>query len=241
MTAVSRVLALIVCALVLCIATTSFARDTDDQGEMAEAVSAQEGSEDEVEEPKRKVRTLSFGQRFGPSWDGRENYSDKHINEFSIIGGNYLGENWKNTYYIGGQYLFHLNDTLAFGAQYMYTPIVVDKDTPFYASLATEDVHIATSLCQLNTPAAWRAGKGIYNMDFYFTLGVGAMQINRQWEPVGVIGGGARFYFPVPWIAFRLDINSYIHMTPLGGRSDLSGDVSMGGAVSFIFPNKLRD
>jgi hypothetical protein len=79
-------------------------------------------------------------------------------------------------------------------------------------------------------------------MDFYFTLGVGAMQINRMWEPVGVIGGGARFYFPVPWIAFRLDINSYIHMTPLGGRSDLSGDVSMGGAVSFIFPNrKLKD
>jgi hypothetical protein len=230
------------CALIALSATTSIAKDAEDPEETVQAASEVEGDDAEGEEkPEKKLKTVTFGHRFGPSWDGRENYSDNLIHEFSIIGGNYLGENWKNTYYIGGQYLFHLNDTFAFGAQYMYTPIVVDKDTPFYASLRTEDVHIATSLLQLNTPAAWRAGKGIYNMDFYFTLGVGAMQINRMWEPVGVIGGGARFYFPIPWIAFRLDINSYIHMTPLGGRSDLSSDVSMGGTVSFIFPNRLRD
>jgi hypothetical protein len=244
MTEVRRTLALIICALIVCSATTSFAKDNEDVEEMAQAVAdaeGSEGSEAEGDEPEKKVKTLSFGQRFGPSWDGREDYSDSLTHEFSITGGNYLGENWKNTYYIGGQYIFHLNDTFAFGAQYAYSPIVVDKDTPFYASLATEDVHIATALCQLNTPAAWRAGKNTYNMDFYFTLGVGAMQINRMWEPVGVLGGGARFYFPVPWLAFRLDINSYIHMTPLGGRSDLSGDVSMGGAISFIFPNKKRE
>ena len=243
MTKASRTLALIACALIVCSATTSIAKDTEDVGEMAKAVSDAEGSDsDQGEtEKKKEVATVAFGDRFGPSWDGRENYSDDLVHEFSITGGNYLGENWKNTYYIGGQYLFHLNDLFAFGAQYIYSPIVVDKDTPFYASLATEDTHIATALCQLNTPAAWRAGKGIYNMDFYFTLGVGAMQMNMMWEPVGVIGGGARFYFPVPWIAFRLDINSYLHMTPLGGRNELSGDVSMGGAISFIFPNKKRE
>jgi hypothetical protein len=245
MTKARRTLALIICALIVCSATTSIAKDNEDLEEMVDAVSASEGSEgfdsDQGEaEKKKEVATVAFGDRFGPSWDGRENYSDDLVNEFSILGGNYLGENWKNTYYVGGQYLFHLNDLFAFGAQYIYSPIVVDKDTPFYASLATEDTHIATALCQLNTPAAWRAGKGIYNMDFYFTLGMGAMQINRMWEPVGVIGGGARFYFPVPWIAFRLDINSYIHMTPLGGRSDLSGDVAMGGAISFMFPSKKR-
>ncbi len=235
--------ALLACALIACSATTSIAKD-DDIEEIADAASAPEepqGTDDRGDEPERDVKVLSFGQRFGPSWDGREDYSDNLTHEFSITGGNYLGENWKNTYYIGSSYLFHLDDTFAFGAQYMYTPIVVDKDTPFYASLQTEDVHIATALCQLNTPAAFRAGKRIFNVDFYFTLGVGGMQINRQWEPVGIIGGGARFYFPVPWIALRIDINSYLHMTPLGNRSDFSGDVSMGGAISFIFPNRKRD
>jgi len=244
MTAVRRLFALTVCALIVCSAMTSIAEDDVIVEEMADAASTSEGSEDsdvQGDEPGRDVKVLSFGQRFGPSWDGREDYSDNLLHEFSIIGGNFLGENWKNTYYIGSQYLFHLDDTFAFGAQYMYSPIVVDKDTPFYASLQTEDVHIATALCQLNTPAAFRAGKRIFNMDFYFTLGVGGMQINRQWEPVGIIGGGSRFYFPVPWLAFRLDINSYIHMTPLGNRSDLSADVSMGGTISFIFPNRTRD
>lgn len=177
--------------------------------------------------------------RFGPSWDHREDYSDKYVSEFVIVGGDYLGENWKNTYNVGAAYYFHFNDFLALGGQYLYSPIVVDKNTPYYQYLNTSDTHIAVGLVSLNTPAAWRAGSKIFNMDFYFTLGVGAMQINSRWEPTGVIGGGAKFYFPVPWIAFRLDINSYIHYTQLSAtRKDLSGDVSMGGGISFLFPNR---
>ncbi len=175
--------------------------------------------------------------RFGPSWDHREDYSDRYLSEFVIVGGDYLGENWKNTYNIGAAYYFHFNDFLALGGQYLYSPIVVDKDTPFYQSLNTSDTHIGVGLVSFNTPAAWRAGSHLFNMDFYFTLGVGAMQINRQWQPTGVIGGGAKFFFPIPWLAFRLDINSYIHPTPMGGgRSELAGDVSMGGGISFLFP-----
>lgn len=241
-----RALALFACILILGIASTANAKQSEEPSEKgpAQAEASEEDSDDTVSEREAEAKDekwVLMGGRFGPSWDGRENYSDRGVNEFTIVGGNYLGENWKNTYYVGGQYIYHLNDTLAFGAQYNYSPIVVDKDTPFYASLRTDAVHIATSLCQLNTPAAWRIGKKIYNMDFYFTLGVGAMQINQQWEPTGLIGGGTRIYFPVPWIAFRLDVNSYIHMTPLGGRSDLSGDVSMGGGISFLFPNRKRE
>ncbi len=251
MTAFRLALALAACAIFSLSATNSFAEEPADRpeaatasedaaAETAEDAEAIAKAEEEISDSEGdSVKSVAFGDRFGPSWDHREDYSDDNMHEFTIIGGDYLGENWKNTYYIGGQYLYHLNQTFSFGAQYFYSPIVVDKDTPFYASLRTDDTHTATALVQLNTPAAWRAGKRIFNMDFYFTLGVGAMQINRQWETTGLIGGGTRIYFPVPWIAFRLDINSYIHMTPMGGgRNDLSGDVSMGGGISFIFPNK---
>ena len=236
--------ALILCALMLAFSQQTFAENVAEaksEDQSAEAPDPDEPLDDARErDAANKDKWILIGDRFGPSWDGREQYSDRNVNEFTIIGGNYLGENWKNTYYIGGQYLYHINQTFSFGAQYVYSPIVVDANTPFFASLRTKDVHIATALCQLNTPAAWRLGKTIYNMDFYFTLGGGAMQINQQWKATGVIGGGVRMYFPVPWLAFRLDINSYIHMTPMGGRTDLSGDVSMGGGVSFLFPNRNK-
>ncbi|MFH1830549.1 MAG: hypothetical protein ABH871_07225 [Pseudomonadota bacterium] len=232
---ICRVLLLILtCIFILLITQSANAKKAKEPAETTPV--AEESSESE----KQDDNWVLMGDRFGPSWDERENYSDRYINEFTIVGGDYLGENWKNTYYVGGQYLFHLNQMFAFGGQYKYSPIVVDKNTPFYASLRTDAVHIATALCQLSTPAAWRIGKKMYNMDFYFTLGAGAMQINQQWEATGVIGGGVRMYFPVPWIAFRLDIDSYIHMTPLGNRNDLSGDVSMGGGVSFLFPNRKQ-
>ena len=220
-------LAFVLCAAVLVISS------------QASAQKAEEVSEAEATDGQQNVL---FGRRFGPSWDGREDYSDRYQSEFVIKGGDYLGENWKNTYYIGGAYYFHFNEIVAVGGQYIYSPIVVDKDTPFYRSLTTSDTHIATAQCMLNTPAAFRVGDTIFNMDFYFNLGVGAMQINRQWEVTGVIGGGAKFYFPVPWIAFRLDINSYLHNTPMATRDNFSGDVALGGGISFLFPTKrIRD
>jgi hypothetical protein len=242
--------ALLICALILSTPALATAKGkaVEEPGAAVEPQqttggdgTAESADANEIDDSPEGVtqKAVAFGERFGPSWDGRENYSDRNIHEFVINGGDYLGENWKNTYYIGGSYFYHLNQTFAFGAQYLYSDIVVDKNTPFYQSLSTEAVQIATAQCMLNTPAAWRAGSKIFNMDFFFTLGVGAMQINHQWEPTGVIGGGARFYFPVPWISFRLDINSFIHMTPMGGgQSDLSGDVAMGGGISFIFPNR---
>jgi len=229
-----RICTALACILVFLTICPAFAEDAQTYDDPPDVVDDSETLD--AADPK----AILVGNRFGPSWDGRENYRDGGENEFVIIGGDYLGENWKNTYYIGGAYFYHINDLIALGGQYFYSPIVVDKDTPFYQSLATSDTHTAVGLCMLNTPVAMRMDKRMFNMDFYFTLGAGAMRINRRWEPVGVIGGGTKFYFPVPWIALRLDINSYLHYTPMPGGKDFSGDVSLGGGISFLFPNRKR-
>jgi hypothetical protein len=176
--------------------------------------------------------------RFGKTWDGRELYSERNQQELVIVGGNYLGENWKNSWDVGGAYYFHFNDFIAVGAQYIFSQIVANHNTQFWQRLKSEYFHTATAMTMLNTPAALRIGKTIVNFDLYFTLGVGEMYINKEWEPVGVIGGGTKFFFPVPWIAFRIDVNSYLHNTPMGGYSTFSSDVTFNGGISFLFPTK---
>ncbi len=200
----------------------------------AEKDGGKESAEEEVSEKEEGGAAL----RFGKTWDGRELYSERNQQELVILGGNYLGENWKNSWDIGAAYYFHFNDFIAVGAQYMFSQIVANHNTLFWQNLKDEYFHTATVMAMLNTPAALRMGKRVLNFDLYFTLGIGEMYINKEWQPVGVIGGGTKFYFPVPWIAFRIDVNSYLHYTPMGGYDTFSSDVSFNGGFSFLFPTK---
>ena len=185
-----------------------------------------------------KADKTSVKLRFGKTWDGRELYSEHNQQEFVIVGGNYLGENWLNSWDVGAAYYFHFNDFISVGAQYIFSQIVANHNTQFWQRLRSEYFHTVTAMTMLNTPAALHIGNSIVNFDLYFTLGIGEMYINKEWEPVGVIGGGTKFYFPIPWIAFRIDVNSYLHYTPMGGYQSFSSDVTFNGGISFLFPTK---
>lgn len=168
--------------------------------------------------------------------DRQHRFSKRLQSELGIFGGDYLGDEWLNTWDAGAHYYLHLNNTFAVGASYAYSRIRANADSSFGANLRTKNMHLLDAEMQISNDCAFRAGKSIIECDLYFTLGGGAIWINRQWKPMGLLGGGMKIYFDPPWVALRLDVNTPMHPTPKPGGDVFTADVMFNAGVSFLFP-----
>jgi hypothetical protein len=163
----------------------------------------------------------------------------KHLqSEFGIFGGDYLGDEWYNTWDVGARYYLHLNNSIALGAEYFYSPIRADSTGTFGQSLRTDSTHTATAAMMYSNDTAFRAGDSVVECDLFLTVGGGAMQINRQWQWTALIGGGLKIYTGAPWFAVRFDVNSYLHPTPKPGGDSFNADLAIQFGASFLFPTK---
>lgn len=156
--------------------------------------------------------------------------------ELSPYGGSYLGSSIGQTWTAGGKAYFHADSTWSFGINYAYSKLMTDRSSTFGQSLKNTNMHLADVEFAISNDVAMRAGRTLIEIDFYLTLGAGAITINEDWEPMGVIGGGAKFYMPVPWLAFRIDVNNYAHYTNKPGNDNFDFDITFVGGVSFMFP-----
>jgi outer membrane beta-barrel protein len=170
--------------------------------------------------------------------DRRYRLSKRLQNELGFFGGGYLGDETHNSWVVGGRYFLHLNNTFALGASYSYTPVITDWSSTFGQSLRTKQQHLIDGEVMISNDAAFRAGNTIVELDLYFTLGLGVIRINQQNMPMGIIGGGAKFYTGYPWLTVRFDVNSYIHPTPNPNGDTLNSDMSILAGVSFLFPQR---
>jgi hypothetical protein len=128
---------------------------------------------------------------------------------------------------------------MAIGAEYSYSDLRADSSGDFGGTLTTHQNHLVFGALAFSNAAAFRAGETI-DCDLFFTIGGGAMTINRQWQWTAVVGGGIRVYLPVPWLAIRFDVNSYMHPTPKPGGDAFNADLALNAGVSFIFPNREK-
>jgi len=170
--------------------------------------------------------------------DRRDRFSKHLQSEVNINGGDFLGDETHNSWNVGAKYYLHINDTFAIGASYAYTPIITDWSSTFGKSLKTKQQHIIDGEVMIANDTVFRAGKNIIECDMYLTVGAGTILINRHYEPMGVIGGGIKIYTGWPWLAIRIDVNTYLHPTPNPTGDTFNGDISMNGGVSFLFPVK---
>lgn len=177
----------------------------------------------------------SMGERI---FDRGQLYSKKWVHELGVYGGDYLGDEWLNTWDAGARYYLHINRTFAVGANYTYSRIRAGSESAFGRSLTTKNQHIADAELLISNDCAFRAGKTIIDCDLFMTIGVGATRINEQWKWLALIGGGIRIYFPPPWVALRFDVNSPIHPTPKPGGDSINADVMFNLGVSFFFPTR---
>jgi hypothetical protein len=173
--------------------------------------------------------------------DRRYRFAKKFQSEFGIFGGDYLGDEWYNTWDVGARYYFHLNNDFAVGAEYFYSPIRADGTGNFGKSLTTKTTHTVTGAFIYSNDAGFRAGNSIVECDLMLTVGGGMMEINGQWKPTALIGGGIKIYTPLPWFAVRFDVNSYLHPTPKPGGNAFNADMAINLGFSFLAPIKKTE
>ncbi len=144
--------------------------------------------------------------------------------EVAPFGGSLLGPTLDATFVVGGRLWLHATSWLAAGASYGWS-------RPSSGGMG--DVHLVAGEVALSNDMAIRFGGTVVPADLYLTLGVGAARL-RGWEVLGVLGGGVKFYTGLPWLAVRIDVNSYLHPTPGGDGVDV--DLAVTPGVSFLFP-----
>ena len=223
---------LICCVLVVCVALplradpSSEKVSSESESKEVQEETAEEGSSDEEEEPASLHEALDRRYRFNKQWQS----------ELGLLGGDYIGDAWLNTWDVGARYYLHLNNTFAIGAAYLYSPIRADSTSVFGQSLRTKHAHLIDGEIRISNDCAFRAGDSIIECDLYLTLGGGAIYINRFWKPMVVIGGGMKVYTPAPWFAVTFDANSYLHPTPKPTGSSFNADMVINAGVAFLFP-----
>lgn len=203
------------------------------ESEKKDAAQNVEAEAQPQEESKTELRDTVLDRRF--------RYSKRHQHEFSPFFGDYLGDEWLNNWDTGGRYFFHLNNAIAFGAEYMYSPIRVDSTSVFGESLTTKNTHTLDAQVIFSNEAAFRVGKSILECDLMLTVGGGSMMINDMWRWLAVVGGGIKLYTSIPWFAVRFDVNSYIHPTPKPGGDPINADMVINLGASFLFPQRTPE
>ncbi len=197
------------------------------------ATPAPAASETKSEEKKGDEKSLLHD-----ALDRGYRFSKRMQSEFGVFGGDYLGDEWYNTWDAGGRYFLHLNNTFAVGGEYMYSPIRADSSGDFGKNLTTKHGHTIDAQLLISNDAAFRSGKSVIECDLMLSVGGGSMKIGSKWYWMGVIGGGLKIYTPLPWFAVRFDVNSYLHPTPKPTGDAFNADLVINLGTSFLFPIK---
>lgn len=152
--------------------------------------------------------------------------------ELALFGGTYTGPSLKKSWITGARGYFHLSNMFALGASYGFSHHAVNQFAGPGTLLRQRNTHYISGEGAMSTDVAMRMGRTLIEMDLYMTLGAGARQLDGDWGPLGVIGGGVKFYTGLSWLAVRIDVNNYLHK--VGDAVDM--DVSFSGNVAFLFP-----
>lgn len=160
--------------------------------------------------------------------------------QFELVpyAGSYLGNTVGQTWTAGGKAYFHVDNTYSFGVNGAYARLATDRSSTFGRELHNNDMYLFDAETMISNDLAMRIGKKLFEIDLYLTLGVGAISINENIEPMGVIGGGVKIYTPIPWLAVRVDMNNYAHYTQKPGDDNFDFDVTFIGGPSFMFPSQ---
>ena len=187
-------------------------------------------------EPVPAKKPVAELRAIPPILDPHHRHRKTHQLEMVPFGGTYLGASVNKSWIVGTRLLFHLNNMFAVGGSYGYQwtaanslsnngPAVTDRHTQFF------DAELAIS-----NDVAMRLGSRLVEMDLYMTVGAGTIRLDGQWDFLGVLGGGVKLYTGMPWLAIRIDVNTYLHSVdhPTGAKVD--SDVSVALGLSFLFP-----
>jgi hypothetical protein len=165
-------------------------------------------------------------------------YRHRGIHQLALAAsiGTYLGAHLKKSWIAGARAMYRLSNRLTLGATYGYSHHAVNVLEGPGDLLRERNAHYLTGEVGLITDVAMRMGRTVILMDLSTRLGAGARQLNGEWGPLGMIGGGVMFYTGLPWFAIRIDVNNYLHAIPLVRGNSVDMDVSFALGLCFFLP-----
>jgi len=184
-----------------------------------------------VQAQHKPVRTTNL-REIPPVLDPELRHRKKNQIELALFGGTYTGPSLKKSWITGARGYLHLSSMFAVGGSYGFSHHAVNHYAGPASQLEQRNTHYLSAEGAMSTDVAMRIGRSMVQIDLYMTLGVGARQLDGDWGPLGVIGGGVKFYTGLSWLALRIDVNNYLHR--VGSAVDM--DVSFAGNVAFLFP-----
>jgi hypothetical protein len=229
-------------AFLACFAGNAFAmQPLHKKAAQESATTAVEKQNSTPDQPKAEEKSEKPIPSLCEALEQRHPHHKNFQSEFSIFGGDYLGDEWLNTWNAGGKYYMHLSNMFAVGAEYFYSQIRANGNTTFGQSLKTNDSNTLDVQLMIANDTAFLSGRSIIDCDLFLTLGVGSMEINDIWEWTAIVGGGLKIYTGIPWFAVRFDVNSYLHPTPKPTGDSFNADITMTLGVSFLLPSRTLD
>lgn len=173
-----------------------------------------------------------------PILDPQFRHPKKYQFELSAFGGNYVGPSVKKSWLAGGRLHFHLNGMFAVGVSYGFQWLAVDSLTCAGPPIDGRDTHYLDGELVISNDMAIRFGSQVVESDLFLTLGLGSVLIDRHWEVLGVLGGGVKFYTALPWLAIRIDVNTYLHRVRQPARDAFDTNVSFMFGLTFLLPTE---
>ncbi len=149
----------------------------------------------------------------------------------------YLGASVKKSWIVGTRLLFHLNNMFAVGGSYGYQWTSVNSLSSGGPPLTDRHTQLLDAELAISNDVAMRLGARLVEMDLYMTLGAGAVRLDGQWDFLGVIGGGVKFYTGLPWLAVRIDVNTLLHSVDHPAGAEVDADISFALGLCLLFPS----
>jgi hypothetical protein len=156
--------------------------------------------------------------------------------EFSPYGGSLLGANMQKTFVAGARAYGHIDNMFAVGVKYAYSRLFSSGLDRLGGAGVNPNVHIIDAEVLISTDIAMRWGTTAVVLDLFGTLGVGALNLNDRWDPMGVVGGGIRVHVGVSWLAPRVDLECYLHPTRRPSGTVFDVDVALIAGLSIMLP-----
>lgn len=165
--------------------------------------------------------------------------ADVYRFEIAPYGGDYFGDKLGHTYTVGGDLQVNITKAIGLAVDFGYSRVSVDSTSAVGSLFTNKNEYLLDGALVWNMPAAFRAGRGVMEMDFYTTVGGGVIQLNGDNRIAGFVGGGVKIRPRISWFGIRVEIRNYFTSINNPAGSDFEDDLTLRIGPVFFLPPRL--
>jgi hypothetical protein len=160
--------------------------------------------------------------------------------EVSPFVGNFIGDRLENALHVGARVEVRLLEGLALGADFGWSAITPDPDSPFGQVARGENLYAIQGMVLLPMPAALVIGGRAIVADLFGSLGGGVLRVGGFTRGDGFLGGGMKIFFgKLSWLGVRVEVRSYFSSLPTPAGAQFSADFAVMLGPTFTLPPAL--